>query len=160
MARKNKNCPRRKVCPDSCVGCEFNEAFSKMQTRITTLRHKADKSDNTIKALVSGTPTRDVALRETARSADSPVIGCEYCAPLLACPVGEKRRVYVCGDRTHYLTGNHDLTEMVLVRYEDHTDVFIHTDYSTDGYYHNTAYDITYCPFCGRKLKEDSHETE
>lgn len=149
MARKNKNCPRRKVCPDSCVGCEFNEAFSKMQTRITTLRHKADKSGKATEVLVSGTPTRDVALQETTCSADSPVIGCEYCAPLLACPVGEKRRVHICGDRTF------DLTEMVLDRYEDHTDVFIHTEHGNDSYYRNTAYDIVYCPFCGRKLKEE-----
>lgn len=158
MARKNKNCPRRKVCPDSCVSCEFDEAFSKMQTRIATLRRRADKSDKAIEVLVSGTPTRDVAHQETARSADSPVIGCEYCAPLLACPVGEKRRVHICGNPTY------SLTEMVLDRYESHTEVFIHTDYSSadynDGYYCNTAYDIAYCPFCGRKLKEDTHETE
>lgn len=154
MARKNKNCPRKKVCPDSCVGCEFNEAFSKMQTRIATLRHKADKSGKATEVLVSDTPTRDVALQETTCSEDSPVIGCEYCTPLLTCPVGEKRKVHICGDRTF------DLTEIVLDRYEDRTDVFIHTEYSNDGYYRNTAYDIVYCPFCGKKLKEDSHEAE
>lgn len=146
MARKNKNCPHRRVCGNFCGNCEFSETFTRMQKHIDRLKRKLNKPVN---VLVGGTPTQDVSRRATLPS-DTPKTCCEYCAPLIACPVGEKRKVYICGDRAH------DLTEMVLNRYEDHTDVFIHTEYGGDDFYRNTAYDIEHCPFCGRKLKEDS----
>jgi len=71
---------------------------------------------------------------------------CKYCDELVKCPVGEKRKV-VLSDGTINV-------EMVLDKYPDTTETFIHAEFTdADNRWHNSPFDISYCPMCGRKLK-------
>lgn len=71
---------------------------------------------------------------------------CEICEKLIACPVGEKRKALILEDKAK--------TEMVLDRYPDRANVFIHTECTDiDGHWYNDSVKIKYCPFCGKELK-------
>ena len=74
---------------------------------------------------------------------------CTYCENLIKCPVGEKRKTLLSGQ---YEYGR--IMEMVLDRYVDRNEVFIHASFvDIDGSWHNLSHDIKYCPMCGEELK-------
>lgn len=72
---------------------------------------------------------------------------CNKCKKLVECPVGEKRVVTLGGDGKENVK-----IEMVLDRYKDHTDAFIHAEYAGDMFWKNMPFSISYCPFCGEQL--------
>ena len=69
---------------------------------------------------------------------------CEKCEKLRRTKVGFKTKVRIT-----------DETEMILDRYKDHYEVFIHShDVDPhDGSFLNYPFDITHCPFCGEKIE-------
>lgn len=69
---------------------------------------------------------------------------CDKCEPLRHTKVGFKTKVAI--------TEN---TEMILDRYKDHFEVFIHShDVDVhDGSFLNYPFDITHCPYCGREIE-------
>lgn len=73
---------------------------------------------------------------------------CNYCKELMECPVGEKRKgILMEGDFN-------SRTEMVLDRYKDHTEIFMHSEFTDkEGFWYNTSINITHCPICGEELK-------
>lgn len=87
---------------------------------------------------------------------------CNYCEELLKCPVGEKRKSVIEEYHEHYVGGEcSGKTEMVIDRYPTHNHIFVHSEYTDeDGFWHNMAYDIAYCPMCGTALdgKEQGDE--
>jgi len=145
MARKNKNCPHRRVCGNFCGNCEFSETFTRMQKHIDRLKRKLEKPVN---VLVGGTPTQDVSCRATVFPEKPYEIGCEICAPLLVCPVGDRRKTRICDD------GDSGITDMEFCRDANSTLISIFTEKRFhDGNYFGVGFDIFYCPFCGTQLK-------
>ena len=76
---------------------------------------------------------------------------CDFCEKLIECPVGEKRKAVLACNMTG---GCNEKMEIVLDRYQDKTDTFVHSWFteSGTGYWHNIVRDISYCPMCGEKL--------
>lgn len=84
---------------------------------------------------------------------------CKFCDKLLNSPVGEKRKVIL--NEGKYINGWLETkTEMVLDRYENRTEAFIHTEMAIDGYWCNLPFDISYCPFCGKLLTDKKEGAE
>ena len=76
---------------------------------------------------------------------------CEFCKELIECPVGEKRKAVLACNTAD---GCNEKMEIVLDRYKDKTDVFIHSTFTAPGTgeWHNIVREISYCPMCGEKL--------
>lgn len=76
---------------------------------------------------------------------------CDFCKKLIECPVGEKRNaVLACNT----VDGFNEKMEIVLDRYPDEVNVFVHSTFTEvgTGRWHNIVRNISYCPMCGMKL--------
>ena len=78
---------------------------------------------------------------------------CKFCDELLKTPTGEKRTVILN-------EGKYAKAEMVLDRYENRTETFIHTEMIFGDYWCNLPFDISYCPFCGELLADKKEGAE
>lgn len=74
---------------------------------------------------------------------------CGKCMKLMGTKIGYKTKVKI--------TEN---TEMILDRYKDHFEVFIHSSDVDrhDGSWLNYPFDIKHCPFCGCEIKPFEEE--
>lgn len=77
---------------------------------------------------------------------------CSKCAELLVCPVGEKRTVELF--RIHNEKGDSGVVTMALDRYPYCKDAYIVTEVIVGNTHTNLPVDISYCPFCGTKLRD------
>lgn len=65
---------------------------------------------------------------------------CSTCKKLRETEIGYKTKVALSEN-----------AEIILDRYKDHDDVFIHASFTdNNGGWLNTAFDVAFCPFCGQ----------
>lgn len=85
---------------------------------------------------------------------------CEKCKYLLETPVGEKRKIVIksVGDYPWESKeqGYYAKVEMVLDRYPDKVNAFIHVEEKDPrqiGLFSNISFPMNNCPICGQNLK-------
>lgn len=88
---------------------------------------------------------------------------CDICKELVACPVGEKRKVYFQEPMNPHFTDYYGRTftiegpYFVIDKYPNKTNCFI-VEHMFDEIYVNYGFwlrDVKFCPFCGEKLVND-----
>jgi rubrerythrin len=79
---------------------------------------------------------------------------CRICSGLMQCPVGESRRSIILSPTKGIEKPIASVkTEIVLDRYSDKVNAFMHTECSAGGYWHNDSMVIKHCPICGEKFR-------
>lgn len=77
---------------------------------------------------------------------------CSKCVELFHCPVGEQRSVELFHMKNE--NGDNGRVVMALDRYLHCKDAYIVADVTMAGKHANLPVDISYCPFCGTRLRD------
>lgn len=86
---------------------------------------------------------------------------CDRCGELVACPVGQKRKVNVDFPLKPEIVDFYGRvlytkpTQIVIDKWPDgHVDCFIEQEcYDENSVHYGFGMDISHCPFCGQKLR-------